>query len=296
MDKDKLEFSDLIVGTMRLGTWGVNMDTDELERFIDECLELGLNDFDHADIYGHYTEEENFGKVLARRPDLKTKLQITTKCGIKLITKNRPSHSIKSYDTTKNHIIWSAENSLKMLNVDVLDVMLIHRPDILFNPYEVAEAFTQLQEKGMVKYFGVSNFTPSQFELLNSFFPLITNQVEISILQRNAFTDGTLDQCMRLGVKPTAWSPFGGGSLFGTTDDEVVQRIQTTSKDLMEKYDVGLDQLLLSFLFKHPSGIIPVLGTSKIERIKKAKAAKQINLNHEDWYKIWSAAIGGEVA
>jgi len=296
MQEDKIQFSDLIVGTMRLGSWGVNMTTHELERFVDECLDLGLNDFDHADIYGHYTEEDNFGKVLARRPDLKSKIQITTKCGIKLITENRPDHAIKSYDSTKKHIIWSTENSLKSLNVDVLDVMLIHRPDILLNPHEIAETFTRLKEQGKVKYFGVSNFTPSQFELLNSFFPLITNQVEISILQRNAFNDGTLDQCMRLDVTPTCWSPLGGGNMFGVPSDDVVMRIQSICKELEDKYNASLDQLILAFLFKHPSGIVPVLGTSKIERIKKAKLAKGIDLSHEDWYKIWTAAIGDEVA
>ena len=136
------------------------MSTNELEKFIDACIDLGFNDFDHADIYGHYTEEERFGRVIKRRPDLKYKIQITTKCGIRLETPNRPSHQIKSYDSTADHLIWSAENSLTQLGVDCLDIMLIHRPDVLMNPHEIAEAFEKLRSAGKVKTFGVSNFTP----------------------------------------------------------------------------------------------------------------------------------------
>lgn len=296
MGKEKIEFSPVIVGTMRLGSWGVNMSTEELEKFIDACLDLGLSDFDHADIYGHYVEEENFGKVLARRPEIRSKIQITTKCGIKLVCNNRPDHKIKSYDATKEHILWSAENSLKKLNVDVLDVLLIHRPDFIMNPAEIAEAFTQLEKEGKVKHFGVSNFTPSQFELLHSYIPLVTNQVEISVLHRNAFEDGMLDQCLRHSITPTAWSPFGGGNMFGAPMDDVVLRIQNVCEDLKEKYNAGLDQILLAWLYKHPAGIVPVLGTSKVERLQSALEAKSITLTHEEWYDIWTEACGEEVA
>jgi len=292
----EISFCPLIIGTMRLGEWGANLSTNELEKFIDECLDLGLNDFDHADIYGHYTEEERFGKVIKHRPDLKSKIQITTKCGIKLITPNRPNHKIKSYDSTTKHIIWSAENSLKQLGVDCLDVLLIHRPDYLMSPHEIAEAFEKLKKEGKVKAFGVSNFTPSQFDLLNSYTPLITNQVEISILHRNAFEDGTLDQCMKHGIVPTAWSPFGGGSIFSKDTSEEVQKIKKVLTELGETHNASADQILLAFLRKHPSGIIPILGTTKIDRIKTAKEALAINLTHEEWYQLWEAAIGQEVA
>lgn len=294
--KANISFCPLIIGTMRLGNWGSNLSTQEVEKFIDACVDMELTDFDHADIYGHYTEEGRFGQVIRRRPDLKTKIQITTKCGIRLITPNRPQHQIKSYDTSREHIIWSAENSLQELGVDVLDVLLIHRPDYLMNPHEIAEAVEQLKSAGKIKTFGVSNFTPSQFDLLNSFTPLITNQVEISLLQRNAFEDGTLDQCLRLGIAPTAWSPFGGGAIFGDSDRPELVRIKPVLAQLCEKYKGTSDQILLAWLRKHPAGIIPVLGSTKIKRIATAKAALDISLSHEDWYKLWEAALGHRVA
>lgn len=293
---EKVSFSPLIIGTMRLGEWGSNLSTDQLEQFIDTCLDLGLKDFDHADIYGHYTEEERFGQVIKRRPDLKSKIQITTKCGIRLVTPNRPQHQLKSYDATKKHLIWSAENSLKKLGVDTLDVLLIHRPDYLMNPHEIAEAFQQLKQEGKVQHFGVSNFTPSQFELLHSITPLVTNQIEVSLLHRHAFEDGTLDQCMRLGITPTAWSPYGGGAIFSETQDEKILTIKKVLQQLAESHNASIDQILLAFILKHPSGIIPIMGSSKIERIRTAKEALNIQLSHEDWYKLWEAALGEEVA
>ncbi len=286
----------MIIGTMRLGEWGSNLSTEELEKFIDACVDLGFTDFDHADIYGHYTEEGRFGRVIKRRPDLKSKIQITTKCGIKLVTPNRPEHSLKSYDSTKDHIIWSAENSIKELGVDQLDVLLIHRPDYLMNPHEIAEAFSLLKNSGKVKGFGVSNFTSSQFELLHSFTPLITNQLEISLLHRNAFEDGTLDQCQRLGIIPTAWSPFGGGVIFSEKSTPELQKIKKVAAELGQKLDASLDQILIAFLLKHPAGILPILGSTKIDRIRAMKNALNIELSHEDWYRLWEAAIGEEVA
>ena len=226
INKPEIEFSPIIIGTMRLGDWGSNLSTNELETFIDACVDLGFKDFDHADIYGHYTDEERFGRVIKRRPDLKSKIQNTTKCGIKLMTANRPQYQLKSYDTSKAHIIWSAENSLKELGVDVLDVFLIHRPDYLMDPHEIAEAFMTLKKAGKVKTFGVSNFSASQFELLNSMTALVTNQLEISLLQRKAFDDGTLDQCLRHGIRPTAWSPFGGGAIFSEQRSPEIARIK----------------------------------------------------------------------
>lgn len=293
---EKITFSPIIIGTMRLGDWGSKMSSQELENFIEACVDMGLTDFDHADIYGHYTEEGRFGEVIKRRPDLKSRIQVTTKCGIRLVTPNRPDHKVKSYDSTKAHILWSAENSLKDLGLDTLDLLLIHRPDYLMNPEEIAEAFETLKKEGKVKHFGVSNFTPSQFDLLNSYTPLLTNQVEISLFHRNAFEDGTLDQCMKLGTVPTAWSPFGGGAIFTDTVNPDMARIRKVLKSLGEKYEASIDQILLAFLRKHPAGIVPVLGTSKVSRIKVAQAALEIELTHQEWYQLWEAALGEEVA
>lgn len=296
ISKTSISFSPLIIGTMRLGEWGANMSTQELENFIDACLDLGLNDFDHADIYGNYTDEGKFGAVLKRRPDLKSKVQITTKCGIRLVSPNRPEHSIKSYDSTKEHITWSVENSLKELGLEQLDVLLIHRPDYLMDPHAIAEAFTALRFAGKVKEFGVSNFSSSQFEMLNSLTPLITNQIEISPLHRAAFENGVLDQCLYKGIIPTAWSPFGGGALFAKSEDPSVLKIQAVITALCRKHNVSADKILIAWLKKHPAGIIPILGTAKIERIKDAQEALSLKLSHEDWYSIWEAALGHEVA
>lgn len=292
----KISFSPFIIGTMRFGAWGAQLGTKALEQLIDQCLDLGLKDFDHADIYGHYTEEDNFGRVIKRRPDLKSKIQITTKCGIKLISENRPSHKIKSYDSTKAHLLSSVDYSLKALSIDSIDLLLIHRPDYLMNVNEVAEAFEQMRNSGKVKAFGVSNFTPSQFDLLNAVVPLTTNQVEVSLLHLNALKDGTLDQCQKLKITPTAWSPFGGGAVFSSQNPSAqIVRIRETAYALCQRYDATLDQILLAWLAKHPSGIVPIVGTSKIERIKSALGALQINLKHEEWYELLEASVGEAV-
>ena len=291
-----INFSPVIIGTMRLGVWGEKLSLAAQERFIDQCLDLGINDFDHADIYGCYTTESEFGAILKRRKDLKNKVQITTKCGIKLICEERPTHKVKSYDSSANHILQSTENSLKELGIDQIDLLLLHRPDYLMNPSEIAVAFEQLKRAGKVKHFGVSNFSPSQFDLLNSYTPLLTNQVEVSITHRNAFEDGTLDQCIKHKIQPTAWSPLGGGTIFGESEDITIQAIQKVAKTLGEKYGAGIDQILLAWINKHPSRIVSVLGTSKIKRVEAALKALEITLTHEEWYELWQAAIGEEVA
>ncbi len=287
--------SPLIIGTMRLGTWGSQLSTSEYEHFIEGCLDLDLIDFDHADIYGHYTTEGDFGKVFQSRKYLREKMRITTKCGIKMISDNRPDHKVKSYDLSAKHIKESVELSLASLNTDYIDVLLLHRPDYLFNPHEIAEAFETLKQSGKVLEFGVSNFTPSQFDVLHSFTPLVTNQVEISILHRNAFEDGTLDQCQKHKIIPAAWSPLGGGSLFGETTSPEINAIKKVLDSLSEKYNAAHDQLLYAWLRKHPAGIVPVLGTSKLERIQTAHKALDITLTHEEWYMLWEAALGREI-
>ena len=280
---------------MRLGTWGSNLTTKEYQYFIEECISLGFIDFDHADIYGHYTTETEFGHVLKSRPELRKKIRITTKCGIKLVSQNRPDHHIKSYDLSAEHILKSVDISLKELGTDYLDVLLLHRPDYLFNPKEIADTFKELKDSGKVLSFGVSNFSTSQFNLLNTYTPLITNQMEISLLHRNAFEDGTLDQCQKMNIIPSAWSPLGGGSLFKESTDPIISAIQEKLKSLADKYAITPDQILYAWLKKHPAGIIPVLGTSKIERIKAAKEALKVNLSHEEWYMLWEAALGREI-
>jgi len=294
--KNTFDFAPLAVGTMRLGDWGAKMNTSQIESFIEGCLELGLTDFDHADIYGGYTTEADFGEVLKNRSGLKDQIKLITKCGIKMMSENRPQHHIKSYDLGAEHIRASVDQSLKSLNVDKIDLLLLHRPDLLIDPHEIATEFEELKKQGKVLQFGVSNFSPAQFDLLNSFTPLVTNQVEVSITHLDAFGDGTLDQSLTKGLRPMAWSPLGGGGIMGSSSDARINRIQATGSELAQKYNASLDQILLAWLLRHPAGIIPVLGTSKLNRVASALKSTEINLSREEWYQLLEASTGEEVA
>jgi predicted oxidoreductase len=287
-------FSRLAAGFWRLADW--NMSSNELLNFIQKCLDIDITTFDHADIYGNYTCEELFGNALAASPSLRDKMQIVTKCGIKLLSPDRPEQKIKYYDTGKDHILNSVDNSLRKLRTDHIDVLLIHRPDPFMNAAETAEAFAQLKNSGKVLHFGVSNFLPSQFELLQSRleFPLITNQIEISVLNLNSFFDGTLDHCQLRKIAPMVWSPFGGGRLF-TDNSEQIERVRTTLSLIANTYNATIDQTALAWLMIHPANIIPVLGTGKFERIESAVKAIDIPLTKEDWFTIWCASTGKEL-
>lgn len=290
-----LQLSKVIAGTMKWGAWGSKFSTDQYLKIIEECISLGVTTFDHADIYGHYTTEADFGKALRLKPELRDQMQLISKCGICMVTPNRPQHKIKHYDTSREHILRSVENSLINLHTEYLDILLIHRPDPLMDPDEIAEAFAQLQQQGKVNHFGVSNFTPSQTELILSRFPLITNQIELSVLHLEPFLDGTLDQCINKNIIPMAWSPLGGGNLFAKLEDERNQRIVAVASMLADKYDAGPDQILLSWLLQHPSEVIPVLGTSRIERVQAALEATNISMTREEWFMLWRASIGREI-
>lgn len=280
---------------MKWGQWGARFTTTQYRQLIDECLSLGVTSFDHADIYGHYSTEQEFGEALKEIPAQRQQLQLITKCGIKLVSPNRPGHKIKSYDTCKEHILQSVDNSLDNLHTDYIDLLLIHRPDPLMHPDEIAEAFTQLKKEGKVLAFGVSNFSVSQTEMLLSRFPLVANQVEISILNMKALTNGVLDQCISKQLMPMAWSPLGGGNIFTDTEDERNRRISAAAAILAEQHQASPDQVLLSWLLRHPAGIRPVLGTSKAERIAKASQALALQLSREEWFMLWRASTGTEV-
>ena len=283
-----------IVGCMRWGVWGENFTTKQYEQIIDQCLSIGLNVFDHADIYGHYTTEADFGNALKGNTSLRDKIQIITKCGINMLTPNRPHHQIKSYDTSASHIIKSVEQSLQNFHTDYIDTLLIHRPDILIDAEEVANTIITLKQSGKIKSFGVSNFTTGQVALLNKYITIEQHQVEISVTHLNSFDDGVLDQCQLNNIQAQSWSPMGNG-LF-TEQNEKHARILETATALSGDYNCSVNQILLAFLYVHPSNIVPVIGTTKFDRIAEAKKAKDIALNREDFYKFWSASTGKEVA
>jgi predicted oxidoreductase len=278
-------FSRLISGVWR---WH-KVNESIVDQLIKTSLDNGITTFDNADIYGDHLNEEIFGAPLRKDPALRKQMEIITKCGIKFPSEKRPASWVKHYDTSAKHIIWSVENSLRLFNTDYLDLLLIHRPDPLLDPEEVAEAFEQLQQSGKVLHVGVSNFTPSQFEMLQSYLtmPLVTNQVEISITNSAALFDGTVDVLMKNRISPLAWSPLGGGSLM----DEKHKRIFEKASS----YNASPAQMSIAWLLKHPSKIFPVIGTTQPARIAESACAAAITLDLQDWFDMLKGAMGKEM-
>lgn len=274
---------------MRWGIWGANLNTKAIQNLIETSLEIGFNTFDHADIYGDYTTEASFGKAVNEMQLSRDQISIISKCAIQLKSDMQP---IKAYNYDKAYIIKSVENSLSNLKTDYLDSFLLHRPSPLMNPIEVSEAFTILHQSGKVKTFGVSNFSPSQFNLINDYFPLSANQVEISVNETKAFFDGTLDQMLSMKIKPMAWSVLGN---YFYDDSEQNIRLKPIIKALSKKYDAEEALILIAFLLKHPSNIIPITGTANENRIRSYQKALSINLDNNDWFQILEASRGKEV-
>ncbi len=292
---DQLSFSKLVYGYWRANEWGFS--TEDTLDHIKFCLDLGITTFDHADIYGDYTCEKIFGDALKKSPELRQKLEIVTKCGIKLVSTRRPNHEGKYYDTSYDHIIWSAENSLRELGTDYIDVLLIHRPDPFNDPAETARAFEKLKADGKVLHFGVSNYTIQQFKTLSAHLPfkLVTNQLEISAQCLDSFDDGNISFCQEIGLKPMAWSPLGGGSIFSSQDEQNQRLRKTLEKVASELGAAAIDQVLLSWLLTHPAGIVPVLGTGKKDRIKSSVDAATLAMTRVHWFEILEASRGAEI-
>lgn len=287
--------SRIVHGLWRLADWGV--DRKGICRLIDGCLAEGITTFDHADIYGEYTCEELFGPALAECGVDRSAVQLVTKCGIKLVSPRRPANRIHCYDTSRAHIVASVENSLKCLRTDYVDLLLIHRPNPLLDPREVNEAFASLRDSGKVRHFGASNFLPSQFESLASKLevPLVTNQIEYSVMNLSAHADGGVDLCQKLDIRPMAWSPLGGGRLF-TGDSEQMQRLRDTLGRIgREAGGASIDQVAMAWVLKHPVGFVPVLGTGNLDRIRSAVASLEVNLSPEQWFDIRLASTGQDV-
>ena len=284
-------FSELIAGTMRWGIWGANHSVKEIQKLIDVCVEENITTFDHADIYGGHTTEELFGNAWKDMDLKRENLQFISKCGIVMNSDKKPS-ALKYYNYNKDYILNCVDESLSNLKTDYLDTLLLHRPSPLMNPEVIAEAFTVLKDAGKVKEFGVSNFSVSQFELINQYVPLVTNQIEISVNEISSFDNGILDQLMSKGLRPTAWSVMG--SYFSDQSDENI-RIKKVIVELCDKYNAEENQILLAFILKHPSKIIPVIGTSKAETIITLSQTLQIDLDLEDWFRILESIRGKEV-
>ncbi|KAI8898685.1 aldo/keto reductase [Globomyces pollinis-pini] len=299
MTQSTFEMSKLVFGTWRLADKHSKNANDILLR-IKKCLQLGITTFDLADIYGGYTYEELFGKALALEPSLRSQMQIISKCNIQYPCGEREKElSIHYYDTSKSYILKSVDRSLQKIGIDYLDVLLLHRPDPLMDADEVAEAFNELKSSGKVRHFGVSNFTPSQFELIQSRldFPLVTNQIEFSVLHTNPIYDGTFDQLQRLRVAPMIWSPLAGGKLFGepSTPQEtrVIAALNKVAKELGSS--VTIDQVAYAWILQHPTRLSVIVGTNDLARLENVHHSLTLKLTKPQWFYILEASNGAEV-
>jgi predicted oxidoreductase len=276
---------------MSWGYWGKEFSTQEMIAQMHTTLEAGITTFDHADIYGDYTTEARFGKAFAQSGIERESIQLISKCGIQNEGATR-DHTIKHYDYSKEYIIWSAEKSLSDLQTDYLDLLLLHRPSPLMQADEIAEAVSQLKEEGKILNFGVSNFTPSQIDLIHSKTEITANQIEFSLTQHSAMHNGALDYMTCNNIIPMSWSPLG--SVF-REENEATSRVKETLKPLTEKYDATEDQLLLAWILKHPAKIHPVIGTTNKKRIINAVKAIEIELELQDWFALLVASQGHKV-
>ncbi|WP_422940669.1 aldo/keto reductase [Undibacterium sp. TJN19] len=289
------EFSRIVLGLWRLASW--DMTPQQRVTFLEQALALGVTTIDQADIYGNYQSEILLGEALALAPHLREKFQFVSKCGIKLASENRPAHRMQHYDTSAAHIIASVEESLRAMQIEQLDLLLIHRPDPLMNVDEMATAFRQLQEAGKVRHFGVSNFTSSQFEMLASRFPLVTNQVELSLLHMQPLHDGTLDLCQRLRVAPMIWSALAGGQLLRplAEQSEQGQRVSQVLAQLADELNVSTSVIALAWILQHPSQPLVLTGSGRITAVAEAVSATGIQLSREQWFALWCASAGKNV-
>ncbi len=286
----KTQLSPIIAGTMNWGIWDKKLSTQEMVHLINICVENKISTFDHADIYGGYTTEAEFGKAVAESKIAREKIQLISKCGIQLEA-NR-TNKIKHYDYSKEYIIWSVENSLKNLQTDYLDVFLLHRPSPLMVADEIAEAVEKLKKDGKIIDFGLSNFTSSQTELIRQKTEVNFNQIQFSATHHEAMLDGSLDYMQLHKIQPMSWNPLG--TVF-REDTEQTRRLKKILAELVEKYGVGSDTILLAWILQHPSNVIPVAGTVNIARIQQLMKAVELKMDKQDWFAIWTESMGNEV-
>ncbi|MBU7218631.1 aldo/keto reductase [Staphylococcus gallinarum] len=302
MEKVKINqhvsFSKLIQGFWRAKDW--NWTAQELNRYINELHDRGITTMDHADIYGNYSCEGIFGEALKLSPQLREQLEIVSKCGIVLPTDRISNADGHRYDHSSQHIKRSVERSLQELNVEYLDSLLIHRPSPLMDPEEITDALKVLVTEGKVKSFGVSNFNKSQYDLINRSLVcdklhITVNQLEVSPYTLDALDDGIINHMFKDDVKIMAWSPMAGGKLFDPKDERS-QRIMTVITTLTEKYNVSTNSIIVAWLNKHPASIMPVLGTHNINRIDEAIDGFGLTLTDQEWFDIYTASLGHDIA
>ncbi|MEN3943570.1 aldo/keto reductase [Prosthecobacter sp. SYSU 5D2] len=291
------EFSRLVYGTWRFLDDPATANPADLLKRLHACLDLGITTLDTAEIYGLYRVEEFIGQTLRLEPGLREKFEIVTKSGIYVPCDFHPDRKVAHYNATAARIVKSAEKSLRFLGTDYIDLLLVHRPDWLTSADETAEGLNRLLKEGKIRSAGVSNYNVHQFDLLNSRMdqPLVTNQVEFSLLHMDPIYDGTADQCQKLGIKPMAWSPLAKGALMDTTQPASA-RLHAKALELSAKYgNATLDQLAYAWILAHPSQPLPIIGTNKMDRLLATAKAAEIQLEREDWYGLWEAAQGQSI-
>lgn len=288
--KNGPQLSELIQGYWRLNDW--KMTTQEQLTFLKQHIELGITTVDHAHVYGNPSCEELFGKSLKLDPSVSHQIEIISKAGIQPHNTSK-GEKVPYYDNRGTSILNSVDTSLTRLNVERLDVLLIHRPDSLLNADDIAQSFDTLRSNGKVKSFGVSNFTNTQFQLLQSRlnYPLITNQVELNPFNFEVIEDGTLDFLQEKKVTPMAWSCLAGGKIFNDTSDQGV-RLRDCLNQISQELNASPDQIVYAWIRKHPSRPLLIMGSGNINRVKAAVESLSIELTHEQWYRIWSASKG----
>jgi predicted oxidoreductase len=286
-----IQKSSIIAGTMNWGEWGKNFNTTEIQQLIETCLSENIFAFDHADIYGGYTTEAAFGKAWAAMKVDRESVRFITKCGIKYVCDQR-NYGIKHYDYSKEYIIWSVENSLKNLQTDYIDVLLLHRPSPLMRAEVIAEAISELKISGKIVHFGLSNFTPSQTDLIRKNTAVTYNQIQFSATHLQPMVNGELDYMQLHNIKPMAWNPLGS---FYKEEIPQTIRLKELLQKLTLKYNLPEDILLLAWILKHPAQIKPVVGTTSLERIKTLHKLENFELELEDWFAIWTESIGTKI-
>ncbi|SAL45890.1 aldo/keto reductase [Caballeronia arvi] len=285
--------SRVVAGMWRVMRW--NTTRAELAAFIDECVELGVTSFDHADIYGGYEAETFFGDALALRPGLRERIQIVTKAGIKLVSPARPQHRVKHYDNSAAHVRESVERSLRAFRCERIELFLLHRPDPLIDEDELAREVERLLAAGKIGAFGVSNFSARAFESLNARIALATNQIEVSPFHSTPIDDGTMSALKAARVTPMIWSPLGGGRLFDETDAAAARVRDTLQAIQRERGVASWVSVAYAWIFRLPSRPIAIAGTRRIEGLRDAVDALDIELTREEWFAILEAARGRAV-
>jgi len=287
-----LDLSQIVYGMWRLGD-----DTDtspaHVQAKIEACLAQGITSIDQADIYGDYGAEELLGACLKQAPHLRDQIEIITKCGIIAPIGRHTGARVKHYDTSAEHIRESVEQSLRLMAIEQIDVLLIHRPDPFMDHKSTGAALDAMVQSGKVRAVGVSNFKPHDWTLLQSAMksPLCTNQIEVSVLAHDGFTNGDVAFLQERAIRPMAWSPLAGGALFDASDSPLQRTLQKTAQE----HDSSVSAVAIAWLLAHPAGLLPVMGTNNIDRIKTLSAALDIWIDRQSWFEIYTAALGQDV-